>query len=108
MEVTRDELGDMSGADSRNAAGDRSVTDRLAARAHEAVDRAAERSGAAEHEIREQAKRASEQWRRSEARVREAAGERARQLETFIERNPLLGAGIAFVAGLALSALLRR
>ena len=108
MEMQREEFGDMTGADSRTASGDRVVTDRLAAKAHEAVDRAAEKSGAAEHEIREQAKRASEQWRRSGAAVREAAGERARQLETFIERNPLLGAGIAFFAGLAVSALLRR
>ena len=108
MDIKRDEFVDTVGADSRTAAGDRAVTDRLAARAHDAVDRAAEKSGAAEVEIREQAKRASDQWRRSEARVREAAGERARQLETFIERNPLLGAGIAFFAGLAVSALLRR
>jgi ElaB/YqjD/DUF883 family membrane-anchored ribosome-binding protein len=98
MSTKRDDIAD----------GDRAVTDRIAARAHDAVDRAAEKSGAAEHEIREQARRASEQLRRSEARVREAAGESARQVESFIERNPLMGAGIAFVAGLAISALLRR
>jgi ElaB/YqjD/DUF883 family membrane-anchored ribosome-binding protein len=105
MDMKREDMGD-GGANARGA--DRAVTDRIAARAHEAVDRAADKSGAAEHQIREKAQQASEQLRRSEERVREVAGESARQVERFLERNPLMGVGLAFVAGLAISALLRR
>lgn len=90
------------------AATDTKTTDRLAEKAHETVDRVAERSASAEREVRDQARKASKQIHRSEEKARELASESARQVENYIEKNPLISAGIAFVAGLALSALLRR
>jgi ElaB/YqjD/DUF883 family membrane-anchored ribosome-binding protein len=85
-----------------------STTDRLAEKAHETVDRVAERSAPAERELREQARKASERVRETEAKARDFAGDSARQLESYIERNPIMGAGVAFLAGLVVSTLLRR
>jgi ElaB/YqjD/DUF883 family membrane-anchored ribosome-binding protein len=85
-----------------------STTEKIAARAHDTVDRVADRSASAEQKIREQAERASEQFRATEERAKAIATESARTVESYIERNPIMSAGVAFVAGLILSNMLRR
>lgn len=84
------------------------TTERLAEKAHKTVDRAAERSAPTERELRDKARRASERLRESEEKARAVASDSARQVESYIERNPFMAAGIALLAGLAISALLRR
>jgi ElaB/YqjD/DUF883 family membrane-anchored ribosome-binding protein len=95
-------------AEQNNKDSSASTTDKFAAKAHETVDRVAERTAATERDIRERAERASARVQETEDRAKAMASETARNLESYIERNPLMSAGVAFVAGLALSGLLRR
>lgn len=85
-----------------------STTDRLARRAHETVDRVARSSAEAETRLREQAEVAADKVRETEQRARQAAERSADNVAAYIQDNPLLSAGIAFVAGVFLSGLLRR
>jgi ElaB/YqjD/DUF883 family membrane-anchored ribosome-binding protein len=85
-----------------------SATDKFAAKAHETVDRVAERTAATERDLRERADRASARIHETEERAKAMASDTAKNLESYIERNPLMSAGIAFAAGLVLSGLLRR
>jgi ElaB/YqjD/DUF883 family membrane-anchored ribosome-binding protein len=85
-----------------------STTEKFAAKAHETVDRVAERTAATVRDLRDRAERASARVHETEERAKAIAGDTARSLESYIERNPLMSAGAAFVAGLVLSGLLRR
>jgi ElaB/YqjD/DUF883 family membrane-anchored ribosome-binding protein len=108
MTSQQEGVGDgIAGANMHSSAA-HSTTDKMASRAHEAVDRVAEKSGAAEQQLRDQAHRATERVRDTEERAKAVASESVRTVESYIERNPLMSAGIAFVAGLVLSGLLRR
>ena len=84
------------------------TTERLAGRAHEAIDRAAATASQAEQRVRETAARAAATARRSEQQLEERMSESVERLRSYVERNPMASAGIAFVAGVVLSSLLRR
>ena len=87
---------------------DPTVTERFAARAHETVDTLAGRAERAERELRGAADRTAEQARQLRDDYAELAEERLRRVGSYVESNPLAVVGIAFVAGVLLSALLRR
>ena len=66
------------------------TTERFAAKAHETVDSIAERAERAEHEVRGAVERTAE------------------RAATYLKSSPLAVVGIAFVAGVLLSTMLRR
>jgi len=84
------------------------TTDRVAARAHETVDTIAERAQRAEREVRSAAERTAEQARQLRDEYSDAAEQNLRRASSYVESNPLAFAGIAFVAGVLFSSLLRR
>lgn len=84
------------------------TTEHLAAKAHETVDRVARTAAEAEEEVRARAAEVARKARQSEERAMQAAEESLGKAEAYVRKNPLLSAGIAFAAGVALSALLRR
>jgi ElaB/YqjD/DUF883 family membrane-anchored ribosome-binding protein len=85
-----------------------STTDRLASMAHETLDRVSTTANRAEHEVRGAATRAADSAKHLQARATDAANDNARMLRSYAERNPLITAGIAFAAGVLVSALVRR
>jgi ElaB/YqjD/DUF883 family membrane-anchored ribosome-binding protein len=94
-----------SGADVRPS---NATTERFAAKAHETIDRVADTANQAEREARAAAQRAAERAREMQERAMQAADENIGKLRSYVEHNPLTSAGIAFAAGVVLSALLRR
>lgn len=97
------------------ARSDTAATDRLAAKAHETVDTIAERAQRAEREVRgaaagtaEQARQLGEQARQLGDEYAETAEQGLRRAASYIESNPLAFVGIAFVAGVLLSTMMRR
>jgi ElaB/YqjD/DUF883 family membrane-anchored ribosome-binding protein len=84
------------------------TTDRIAAMAHDTVDRVAESANYAEQEVRGAANRAAEHAREMQEQAVAAAEENVKKARSYIEENPLMSAGIAFAAGVVLSALIRR
>lgn len=84
------------------------TTERFAAKAHETVDTIAERAQRAEREVRGAAARTAEQARHVQEEATERAEQTLRRAGSYLESNPLAFAGIAFVAGVLLSTLLRR
>ena len=85
-----------------------STTDHFAAKAHETVDSIAERAQGAEREVRKAAERTAKQARQLRDEYAETAEEGLRRAGSYLESNPLAVAGIAFVAGVLLSAMIRR
>ena len=90
--------------------GDRreTVTDRFTAKAHETVDSLGERAQRAERDVRGAAARTAEQAREFQEQAAERAEQTIRRAGSYVESNPLAFVGIAFVAGVLLSTLLRR
>jgi ElaB/YqjD/DUF883 family membrane-anchored ribosome-binding protein len=84
------------------------AADRLAARAHQTIDKAAGAASGAEGQIRRAAARAAVRARALEGQAKDSADRNMRKLRTYIEHNPLTSAGLAFAAGVLLSKLLRR
>ena len=85
-----------------------STTDRLAAMAHDTVDRVAESANYAEQEVRGAAGRAAERAREMQEEAMATADQQVKKARSYIEENPLMSAGIAFAAGVIFSALIRR
>jgi ElaB/YqjD/DUF883 family membrane-anchored ribosome-binding protein len=84
------------------------ATDRIAARAHETVDTIAERAQRAEREVRDAAARTAQQARQLQEQYAETAEQGLRRAASYLESNPLAFVGIAFVAGVLLSTMIRR
>ena len=87
---------------------DTTTPDRIAARAHETVDTIAERAQRAEREVRGAAERTVEHARELRDEYAESAEQSLRRTTSYLENNPLAFAGIAFVAGVLVSTMLRR
>jgi ElaB/YqjD/DUF883 family membrane-anchored ribosome-binding protein len=87
---------------------DATTTDRFAAKAHETVDTIAERAQSAEREVRDAAERTAEQARQLRDEYADSAEQGLRRAASYVESNPLAFVGIAFVAGVLLSTMLRR
>ena len=84
------------------------TTERVAAKAHETVDTIAERAERAERDVRKAAQRTAEQARQLQQEYAETAEQSLRRASSYLESNPLAVAGIAFIAGVLLSAMIRR
>ena len=84
-----------------------STTDRLAAMAHETIDRVTSTVSRAEHDVRGAATRAADSAKLLQEHAI-AAGANVRNVRSYAESNPLATAGIAFAAGVLLGAMIRR
>jgi ElaB/YqjD/DUF883 family membrane-anchored ribosome-binding protein len=84
------------------------AADRIKARAHETVDTIAERAQRAERDVRKAAERTAEQARHLRDEYSDAAEQQLRRASSYVQSNPFAFAGVAFVAGVLLSTLLRR
>ena len=85
-----------------------STTDRLASMAHESIDRVTPKANRAETEMRDTAARTAEGVKHLEEQALDTARDGLHKSYAFIEKNPLMSAGIAFAAGAMLSMLIRR
>ena len=84
------------------------TTERYAAKAHETVDDIAERAQRAERGVRGAAERTIERARELHGQYSDTAEESLRRATSYVESHPLAVAGMAFVAGVLFSALIRR
>lgn len=84
------------------------VTEHLATKAHETVDTLAERAQRAERGVRGAAQRAAEQARDLRDEYVDTAEQGVQRAATYFESHPLAVAGVAFLAGVLLSAMIRR
>lgn len=85
-----------------------SATDRLASVAHDTIDRVAPRIGRAEQEVRSAAAKTADGAKNLQAQALEATEEGLASARSYIEKNPLTMAAIAFAVGALLSTLIRR
>jgi hypothetical protein len=85
-----------------------STTDRLASMAHETIDGITPAGNRAEDEIRGAATRVVDRAKRLHDHGVEAAEDRIGAMRSYAESNALAIAGIAFAAGVFLTAWLRR
>ena len=85
-----------------------SMTDRLASTARETIDRVTPKVNRAEQELRVAATKAADSAKLLQEHAVEAAKVKLRAVRSYAESNPLTTAGIAFAAGMLLSALIRR
>jgi ElaB/YqjD/DUF883 family membrane-anchored ribosome-binding protein len=76
--------------------------------AHDTIDRVSEAANHAEREVRAAATRTAAHARDVHEQAVESADDNLRKARSYIEENPLASAAFAFVAGIVLSALIRR
>ena len=86
----------------------RESAERLGTNAQGTMDSLAERAQRADQEVRAAAARTAEHARELHGQATERAEHTLRRAGSYVESNPLAFAGIAFVAGVLLSTLLRR
>jgi ElaB/YqjD/DUF883 family membrane-anchored ribosome-binding protein len=84
------------------------TTDRIAVMAHETIDRVAETANHAENGMRDATATTSDAAKSAGREASALASEGLQRLRSYAEENPLTSAGIAFAAGVLLSALVRR
>lgn len=96
------------GSDELSATVTADMTKKLAIAAHQAVDKAAEKAAEAERTLRDKTATNEEALRE----VADKTSLKAKQLKSdaqrYVDNNPLAAAGIAFVAGILVSAWMRR
>ena len=85
--------------------GDGSTTDRLASTAHETIDRV---TNGGVDELRAAATKVGDSAKLLQEHAVEAARDKVREARSYAESNPLAAVGIAFAAGVLLTALIRR
>jgi ElaB/YqjD/DUF883 family membrane-anchored ribosome-binding protein len=99
----------MSQIPSSTAPGNSSpVTDHLASKAHESIDRVTPKASRIESELHDAAASTAEGVRHLEEQALNTAKNGLENAQAYIEKNPLMSAGIAFAAGALLSMLIRR
>ncbi len=85
-----------------------SATDRLASMAHDTIDRVTPKISRAEQEMRSAAAKTADGAKNLQAQAVEATEQSLASARSYIEKNPLTTAAIAFAAGALLSTLVRR
>lgn len=85
-----------------------STTDRLASMAHESIDRVSTKANHAETEVRDTVAKTAESARHMEEQALDTARDGLHKTQAYIEKNPLMSAGIALAAGALLTLLIRR
>ena len=85
-----------------------SMSDQVAARAHEAVERAAETARDLEVRARSVAATSAEKMGEKQEQARQQLDHAVGRISTFIREEPVAAAGMAFALGIFAAALLRR
>ncbi len=85
-----------------------SVADQVAEAAHETVDRVAKSAADAEERIRKAAAEAERNLKKSSDKAQQQTQELNRVVTDYVNKHPVKSIGIAFAAGVLVSALLRR
>ncbi len=83
------------------------LTDKATSAAHNAVDALSTRAATAEQNIREGANNSAETLSEKQQIAREKLNQYSGKTRKFAAENPLATAGIAFAAGMLVSALVR-
>lgn len=84
------------------------ATVKAAEATHQAVDTVAEKAAAAEDALRKTAASSEEALAQKQAEIKQQLQSTYSKTREFAAQNPLATAGIAFAAGVVLTALLRR
>ncbi|HEU4619868.1 MAG TPA: hypothetical protein VFV10_17650 [Gammaproteobacteria bacterium] len=105
---TMNDPGNGLGPDGDRPRAGETATDRIAEKAHEGVDRAAAHTRDMEEDLRRGAADAADRARQAEQRLEASLEENLERVKAYVRKNPMASAGIAFVAGLVLSTLIRR
>lgn len=84
------------------------AADRLASAAHETIDRVVPKASRVEHDVRAAAATGADGAKQLQESAAAATEDGLRTARSYIERNPLTTAGIAFALGLLASTLFRR
>jgi ElaB/YqjD/DUF883 family membrane-anchored ribosome-binding protein len=85
-----------------------STADRVASSAHETIDRVTAESNGGVDELRAAATKVGDSAKVLQEHAVQAARDKVREVRSYAESNPLTAAGIAFAAGVLLTALIRR
>jgi ElaB/YqjD/DUF883 family membrane-anchored ribosome-binding protein len=110
VSTTNDPTNGFGAAMDRDSMTDR-AEDRIAEeteRARETFERASARSRELEDELRRGASDAAARLKESEERLEASLEDGMERLKDYVRRNPIASAGVAFVAGLVISSLIRR
>lgn len=86
---------------------EKSQVDRVADKAHDYVDTAAERARDLEQKVKAGAESTQETLSEQQERASKALQETRGEVERFVRERPLASAGIAFAAGLVAARILR-
>jgi len=97
-----------SSADTKAAQVEAPFTEKATEAAHHAVDALSSRAASAEHSVREGATNSAKTLSEKQAVAREKINEYSGKTRQLASENPLATAGIAFSAGMLVSALIRR
>ncbi len=89
-------------------ANEHDTTDQIAGKAHEAVNRAAKTAGKAEEYAREHASHADQRVREIVVHGRHNTDDMLDRVNHYVREKPLMSVGIAFVAGVLYTTLMRR
>jgi|GEM_PF-2202971 len=90
---------------SKTGSGDHATTDRLSEYSHDSVDWIAKTAGKGEEKIRRKAADAEASLKDAGLRAKERSNETLQSICVFARDNPLIALGLAFSAGVLLSAL---
>lgn len=85
-----------------------SMTSRVAQAAHDMIDETAEKAESFEVQLREKASDAGDGVEAGQELAQQQIDESIAKVERFVKEQPVASAGIAFAAGILVSALLRR
>ena len=91
-----------------NGQKDTSTTERFAAKAHDTIDDLSERAQRAEREVRGAAERTVERAQELHDEYADTAEQSLRRAAAYAESHPLAVVGMAFVAGVLFSSIIRR
>jgi len=92
----------------RAAAAADSMTEQVANRAHDVIDRAASHASEAEAKAREAAALSLQKFEGAQLQAREQLDESLNRLAEFMRERPMAAAGMIFAAGACVALLLRR
>lgn len=92
----------------RVAAGTDSVTEQVANKAHDVIDRAAQHASDAEVRAREAAAMSLQKVGAAQVQARQQLDESMNRLAEFMHERPMAAAGMIFAAGACCALLLRR
>ncbi|MEL6368500.1 MAG: hypothetical protein AAFR91_08070 [Pseudomonadota bacterium] len=105
---TTTELNHPNGAERlTESSAETSTVGKAATRAHELIDKAADRLAHVEQQLRDKADQTGESLERKQQAATERFDEALRQAEGFVREKPLTAAAVAFAAGILTTKLFR-